>query len=238
MTQGVAYLRVEDILVDRGVLAAAAFFSANAQGFGERLFRLSQVAVAAPLFGLLSQNDRGTSTRMAWLSLRGMTEDRLAVLAEEYLEERLAPRILDGGLALLKRLRREKRKVVLLSESIEQLARPLADRLAAQVGAAPYELICNRLELRRGEVSGSLLDPLVGDHDGGALIKRHAAEHGYDLGQASAYAAHGPDLLLLAAVGRPCAVNPDYTLRKAARASGWPLLDYRPGSAWDAEPRP
>jgi phosphoserine phosphatase len=31
---------------------------------------------------------------------------------------------------------------------------------------------------------------------------------------------------MLAAVGRPCAVNPDYTLRRAAREAGWPVMDY------------
>jgi phosphoserine phosphatase len=33
-------------------------------------------------------------------------------------------------------------------------------------------------------------------------------------------------MLLLAAVGNPCAVNPDFTLRRAARDARWPIVDY------------
>ena len=42
----------------------------------------------------------------------------------------------------------------------------------------------------------------------------------------TAYGAHGPDVLLMTAVGRPCAVNPDFTLRRAARDAGWPVMDF------------
>ena len=59
-----------------------------------------------------------------------------------------------------------------------------------------------------------------------ATEKRRIAEHGIDLGRSIAYAGHGPDLLLLAAVGRPCVVNPDFTLRKAAKEADWPVVDY------------
>ena len=32
---------------------------------------------------------------------------------------------------------------------------------------------------------------------------------------------------LLSAVGKPCVVNPDLTLRKAAKEADWPVMDYR-----------
>ena len=36
-----------------------------------------------------------------------------------------------------------------------------------------------------------------------------------------------PDMLLLAAVGKPCAVNPDFVLRRSARDADWPIIEYR-----------
>jgi hypothetical protein len=32
--------------------------------------------------------------------------------------------------------------------------------------------------------------------------------------------------LLLSTVGARCAVNPDFTLRRAAQQADWPVLDY------------
>jgi phosphoserine phosphatase len=34
-------------------------------------------------------------------------------------------------------------------------------------------------------------------------------------------------MLLLSAVGKPCAVNPDFVLRRSARDADWPIIEYR-----------
>ncbi len=75
-----AFFRAEGVLLKRGPISAAAWLAANGKGLRERAFRLGQLAVAAPLAGLLSQNDRTLSSRLAWAACRGMSEDRLAVL--------------------------------------------------------------------------------------------------------------------------------------------------------------
>jgi len=72
-----------------------------------------------------------------------------------------------------------------------------------------------------------LLDPVVGGHGTRVWAESLCTEHGSSLDEATVYAATGGDMLLLAAAGRPCAVNPDFTLRKAAIESDWPILDYR-----------
>ena len=79
-----AFFRAEGVLLSRGVLAATAYYAANAQKFSERALRLGVVALSAPLQGLLGQNDRTLANRLAFLAARGMSEDRLAELGEEY----------------------------------------------------------------------------------------------------------------------------------------------------------
>ena len=216
-----AFFRVEGILVDRGALAASAYFASNAQGFTERAFRIGALALGAPLYGLLAQSDRTLATRAAYAALRHMSEDRVVELADEYYQDVLKPRIYERGRELLKQARRDKHKLVLLSEGLEQVV----SRLAAELGADDY--VCNRLEYVRGETTGKLLEPIIGGHDGAAWVKRYASEHALELARSVAYAAHGADLLLLSAVGRPCAVNPDFALRAAARDADWPVLEYR-----------
>jgi phosphoserine phosphatase len=216
-----AFFRVEGTLVDRGALAASAYFASNAQGFTERAFRIGALALGAPLYGLLAHSDRTLATRAAYAALRHMTEDRVVELSDEYFDDVLKPRIYERGRELVKQARRDKYRIVLLSEGLEHVVA----RLAKELGADDY--VCNRLEYVRGETTGKLLDPVVGGHDGGAYAKRYAEEHGIDLTRSLAYAAHGADLLLLSGVGRPCAVNPDFALRAAARDADWPVLEYR-----------
>ena len=71
-----------------------------------------------------------------------------------------------------------------------------------------------------------LLDPVVGGYDGGKWLKEYARKHEIDLERSVAFAGHGPDLLLLSSVGQPCAVNPDFTLRKAAKEADWPIMEF------------
>jgi len=227
-TTTVAFVRVEGTLVDRGVLSASAYIASNGQGLSERLFRLGQVALTVPVYSLLGQNDRVLANRLAFVAARGMSEDRLAVLGEEYVEDILKERLLDSGIELLKKAKTAGHQIVLLSEGIDPFIRPLITHLADKldIDDLTQSLVCNTLELRAGEATGRLLDPVVGGHDSGRWASQYAQEHGVDLERSVAYAAHGPDMLLLAAVGNPCAVNPDYTLRRAASQADWPIMEY------------
>lgn len=216
-----AFFRVEGTLVDRGALAASAYLASNAQGFTERAIRVGALALGAPLYGILAQRDPTLATRSAYAALRHMSEDRIAELAEEYYADVLSTRIYERGRELVKQARRDRHRVVLLSAGLEQVVAPLAKELGVD------DWVCNRLEFLAGETSGKLLEPVIGGHDGGAWVRRYAQEHGIDLARSTAFAAHGADLLLLSAVGRPCAVNPDFALRAAARDADWPVLEYR-----------
>jgi len=220
-TQSTAFFRIEGILVDRGALAASAYFASNAQGFAERAFRVGALALGAPIYGWLSQNDRTLATRAAYVALRHMSEDRIAELSEEYFKDILKERIYERGKELVKKARKEGHRVVLLSEGIEQVVSLLVQEIGAD------DFVCNRLEFVRGEATGKLLEPVIGGHDGSKWVKRYASERGFDLTHALAYAAHGADILLLSSVGKPCAVNPDFALRAAARDADWPVLEYR-----------
>jgi phosphoserine phosphatase len=215
------FVRIEGVLTGRGVRAAAAYFAANAAGLRERALRLGHLAWTAPIYEVLGQSDRVLANRLAYLALRSMSEDRIAELAGEYWENVLRERVLSDGVELLRRARAEGKRVVLLADSVDVVVKPLVEHLRCV-----DDYVCNRLEFRSGYATGKLLDPVIGGHDGGRFIETYAREHGIDLAASSAYGAHGPDVLMLAAVGRPCAVNPDYTLRRAAREAGWPVMDY------------
>jgi phosphoserine phosphatase len=217
-----AFIRVEGSLTSRGAVSVAAYFAANARGFRERALRFGQVALTAPVYQLLGQSDRILANRLVYVSLRNMDEDRVRELAAEYFENVLREAVLEGGIELLKRARRLGHRIVLISDGLSLVIEPLVKHLRHV-----DDYVCNRLEFRGGVATGRLLDPVVGGHDSAGWAGRYAEEHGIDLGGSIAYAAHGPDVLLLSEVGHPCAVNPDFTLRQAARQARWPVMDYR-----------
>jgi phosphoserine phosphatase len=221
-TQRAAFFRVEGILVKPSVVRAAAYMAANRSGFRERALHLTQAALSAPVFAVLGQNDRTLGNRVAHLALRDMSEDRIVLLAEEYAEDVLAHRVYEAGLELVRKHRAEGAHIVLISETVGHIMRPLLAKLRIT-----DELVCNELEFRGGHASGKLLDPVVGGYEGGKWLRDYCRAHGVDPARSAAFGSHGPDVLLLAGVGHPCAVNPDMTLRKAAREADWPVIDFR-----------
>jgi phosphoserine phosphatase len=220
-SQTAAFFRIEGTLIARGACSAAAYFAANGAGFAERAWKLGQVALTAPIYSVLGQSDRVLANRLAYLPLRNMSEDRIAVLAEEYFGGVLRERVLQGGIELMREARRRGQRVVLISDGLAQVIEPLAAHLRHV-----DDFVCNRLEFRDGYATGKLIEPVVGGHDSASWVRRYSSERAIDLQRSVAYAAHGPDMLLMTAVGSACAVNPDFTLRRAARQSDWPILDY------------
>ncbi|MBX7080986.1 MAG: haloacid dehalogenase-like hydrolase [Nannocystaceae bacterium] len=220
-THTAAFFRAEGVLVSSGVMHAAMFMAGQRAGMRERALRFGQALASVPVFGLLGQNDRTLGNRVAHLCYRDMTEDRVVVLAEEYVEDVLLEKVLDSGVELLRKAKADGHRVVVLSEGIGEIMHRLRERLRYV-----DDLICNALEYRDGKATGKLREPVIGGYEGGKWLKQYAAEHDLDLSRSFAYGTHGPDLLLLSAVGHPCAVNPDPTLRKAAREADWPVMDY------------
>ncbi len=214
-----AFFRVEGTLTERGSLAASAWLASNAAGVGERVVRLGNVALAAP-FALLGELQTGaTATRVTWMGVRGMSEDRLVLLAEEYYEKYLKDEVLDIGKDLLKQAKKQGRRIVLISDNIDLVVGPLAEQLGAD------DLICNRLEMRKGKATGRLEDPVIGGNVTGQWARAFAQEHSIDLMASWAYGASAADSLLLSAIGQPCAVNPDRQLRRLAKDHSWPVVE-------------
>ena len=216
-----AYIRVEGTLVKRGAFALVTYMAANGHSFSERALRLGQLALAAPAMGLFGQTDRNLANRAAYVSLRNMSEDRIRLLADEYYHEVLKTQVRQDGVDLIKRLQKEGHEIILLSETIDHVISPLLEGL--RLGS--YELVCNRLEIKKGRATGRLESPVIGGHGLGQWVHEHAASHQIELSRSLAYATQAPDLLLLAAVGKPCAVNPDTALRRAANDADWPVLE-------------
>jgi len=161
-----------------------AFFTWNAQSFSERWMRRGGVALLAMFRPLLYAFDRIFATRALHTLLRGVSRDRLDLLGEEYFNYVLMPKLKPNGVVKLKEAQARGARIVLVSQGLDHVMRPLARHLGAE------RLIANRLEFRDGLATGRLLSPVIrprqalarvigGKPDGRVTPKRLARNLGF-----------------------------------------------------------
>jgi thioester reductase-like protein len=154
-TAPTVYWRVEGSLLDLTVVRPVAFFTWNAQTFTERFRRRGLIFLMALLRPVLYASNRKFATRMVHAVLRGVTRDRLDLLGEEYFQYKLKPRLKDEGVQQVRELVKGGADVVLVSQALEHIMRPLAIHLGVR------RIVANRLEFRDGVATGRLLDPVI-----------------------------------------------------------------------------
>ena len=149
------YWRVEGSLLDLTTVRPVAFFTWNSQTFLQRWVRRGLVFLMAVLRPLLYASHRIFATRVVHAVLRGVSRDRLDLLGEEYFEYKLKPYLKPDGVRQLNALVGAGSEVVLVSQGLDHVMRPLARHLGVKW------LIVNRLEFRDGIATGRLLNPVV-----------------------------------------------------------------------------
>ena len=149
------FWRVEGSLLNLSAVRPVAFFIWNAQSFSERWLRRSILALSAIIRPLLYAADRVFATRFLHTLLRGISRDRLDLLGEEYFHYYLKPKLKPEGIAKLKEAMDAGEKIVLVSQGLEHVMRPLAEYLGVEW------LVANRLEFCDGLATGRLLSPVV-----------------------------------------------------------------------------
>ncbi len=149
------YWRVEGSLLELTTVRPIAFFTWNAQTFNERWLRRGSVLLMAMLRPFLYALHRKAATRVVHTVLRGVSRDRLDLLGEEYFQYKLKPILKQEGVRQLKLLISSGAEVVLVSQGLDHVMRPLAKHLGAKW------IVANRLEFRDGIATGRLLDPVI-----------------------------------------------------------------------------
>ncbi|MBI3894753.1 MAG: SDR family oxidoreductase [Acidobacteria bacterium] len=149
------FWRVEGSLLHLSAVRPVAFFTWNAQSFSERWARRGSVGLLALVRPFLYATNRVFATRMLHTSLRGVSQDRLDLLGEEYFHYVLKPRLRPQGVKKLKEWMEVHGQVVLVSQGLDHVMRPLAEHMGVE------RLLSNRLEFRDGLATGRLLEPVI-----------------------------------------------------------------------------
>lgn len=221
--RGAALFRLEGALHPQPAWAGALYLASNAASMRKRLFGMGGAALSAALRS--STLVGASATRLSFSVLEGFSLDRVEVLAEDYARDVLVPEARVEAVRLLEGARRDGLLTVLVSESIAPIAEAFSRCLLGDGAPAFDVVLSNRLELdARRQATGKLEDPLIGPELDPRRLRALAAEHGVDLSASRAYGHARADLVLLGAVGHPCAIEPDRELARAARDLDWPIV--------------
>src|SRR5436309_6874058 len=147
----------------------------------------------------------------------------IVALCEEIYDETMADRIWEGTRELAQRHLDAGQRVWLVTASPVELAGIIASRLGL-TGA-----LGTVAESVDGVYTGRLVGGLLHGEAKAAAVEALAVREGLDLARCSAYSGSANDLPMLRLVGHPAVVNPDAELRAEARASHWPVHDFRSG---------
>ena len=185
----------------------------------QRAGELMRVAAQLPNYLGAERKDRGVFLRQVSRRYEGARLDEL----ERFVDERLTPFVLDRTSPDAVRRIREHREAghttILLTGVIRPLTRPfegLFDHIVAADLATDADGVCT------GFLTGP---PMVGDSRA-AWLTHYAGLYGIDLSASFAYADSHVDLPMLRSVGNPVAVSPDIGLMRAAKESGWSIIEW------------
>jgi len=213
-----SYFDVDGTLVRTNLVHPTVYYMLNQQSPFHSLARIGQTLLNSPRLVAAEVLDRRLFNEMLFSVFKGMSEDRLLVLAHEIIDEILKPALFKGARDLIRSCRDAGQDVILVSGALDIHMRPFAEELGAT------DVIANRLEIKEGYATGKLVRPVVAGPEKAVLIREHARKHGHDLDDCFAYSDSYSDVPMLSVVGHPAAVNPDGRLERLARIYSWPVL--------------
>ncbi|HZV59263.1 MAG TPA: SDR family oxidoreductase [Candidatus Eremiobacteraceae bacterium] len=151
----VTYWRVEGSLLELSALRPVGFFNWNSQSFSDRWERRAAMLFMTLLRPFSYGASRTFATRFLHTVLRGITQDRLDLLGEEYFQYVLKPQLRAESSEKLLEAIRSGERIVLVGQLLESIARPLARHFGVDY------FLANRPEFRNGKATGRLLDPVI-----------------------------------------------------------------------------
>ena len=121
--------------------------------------------------------------------------------------------------------------IVMVSGTLEPLAREAARAMEEQIAmrriAAEVHALATRLEEAAGSWTGRIAGEAMFGEEKARAVRKLAGAWGLDLARSYAYGNSVNDRWMLAAVGRPTAVNAGEELRRVARLYGWPEVQWK-----------
>jgi HAD superfamily hydrolase (TIGR01490 family) len=138
----------------------------------------------------------------------------------EWVARRLLPRLSSRGLKKIEWHQQQGHRVVIISASIEEIVKPMAEFLGLS-----NDYLCTQLQVEKERYTGTLDGPLC--YGTGKVIraKQWAEDNGFEFPKCVEYfyTDSSSDMPLLELARYPIAVNPSRKLTRIARTRNWPI---------------
>lgn len=173
------------------------------------------------LYKLGIVNNPEKISAVAFSFIKGMKTEQLCSLTEVFFKTILANKIYSRGKERIAWHRKTKNTLLLLTNSIEPIAKIVAEHLGIP------EYLCTELEVVDNLYTGKILGVNAYGKNKVLKVFSYIKKHNYNLEKTWAYCDHSSDINVMGIVKHPIAVNPDKTLKKEAERRGWEILNFR-----------
>ena len=214
-----AFYDLDGTLVRTNLVHTLAYLSRNQQSLLASIRKSIGTLARVPLFWAADLYSRKVFNSVFFRQYTGQLEDRLHYLAQQAFDDVLKPAIFPGAYELIAKSKQLGLRQVLVTGALDFSVRPLVEHLGLD------DYVANRLEFVSGRATGRLLPPVMASATKASWIRSYVEERRLNLNDCYAYSDSMSDLPMLAVVGHPAAVNPDFRLHATARRHDWPILD-------------
>lgn len=177
------------------------------------------IRTAAFIFRHLSDTS-GIRVRSRRPYLQGKSVALTDALASQCFHDTILPLVSKGAIAEIRRHQEAGHHIVLLSGTLEMLARPLCHYVKADhyIACIPEEVA--------GYFTGRIVPPIPYGEGKRQILISYAKELGIDLKQCFAYGDSMADIGVFESIGDPYVVNPGRRLRAIAGKRGWTTVKW------------
>lgn len=153
--------------------------------------------------------------------LQGKLESDLILVGEELYDRFLQERLFPGALKIIQQHLDSGHEVWLVSATPREISQQMAYRLELTGGLGTIVEVDSN-----GRYTGRMPQSLLHGAMKAKAVQDLAQARDLDLASCYAYSDSMSDEKLFNLVGHPCAVNPEWKLRKLAKQQHWPIYDF------------
>ncbi len=216
--QAAAFFDVDGTIVEGNVVRYYAHLRTCKMTQLQKALWITLFLPKIPYYILLDTFSRRLFSQAFYRNYKNLSPTQLEGLTRDHFRALMQPRIYPGSLEQLRKHQARNDLIVLVTNSLDILVKPLADQIQASA------MIAARLRLHEGSFTGELEGGPLTDQSKAEAIVSFSKERQLDLSRCYAYADSLDDIPMLEAVGYARVVNPGRRLRKIALAKEWEIL--------------
>ncbi|MCH8017825.1 MAG: HAD-IB family hydrolase [Acidobacteria bacterium] len=216
--QAAAFFDVDGTILEGNIVRYYAYLRTCKMTQLEKALWIALFLPKVPYYMLLDAFSRRRFSQAFYRNYTNLSPTQLDGLAQDHFRALMQPRIYPAFLDQLRKHQDRNDLIVLVTNSLEVLVKPLADQIQASA------MIAARLRQQGGAFTGELEKGPLTDRSKAEAIVSFSKARQLDLSKCYAYADSLDDIPMLEAAGYARVVNPGRQLRKIALAKKWKIL--------------